>query len=92
MENVRKRLSMKLKLSKKNVHRYMCELNFKDRSIHSNNLMPIHIHKETLKYVKPIYVGFLILDISKISIYNYYYNVIRKITVKNIISILIQIH
>jgi hypothetical protein len=78
MENVRKRLSMKLISNDKKAHRYMSKPNFKDRTIYSNNLMAIHTHKETIKFDKPIYVGFAILDISKIIMYDFHYNVMKK--------------
>jgi len=51
--------------------------NFKDRTIYSNNLMAIHMNKESVKFDKPIYVGFSILDISKTIMYNFHYNVMK---------------
>ena len=78
MENVRKRLSMKLTSNEKIAYRYMSKPNFKDRTIYSNNLMAIHMHKDSIKFDKPIYVGFAILDISKIIMYNFHYNVMKK--------------
>lgn len=34
------------------------------------NLISIHLHKKTIKSDKPIYVGFAILDVLKIFMYD----------------------
>lgn len=68
-ENDSKWLSMKLIPNEKIAHWYKSEPNFKDHIILSNNLMEIHVHTETVKFYKPIYVGFSILDIFNIIMY-----------------------
>ncbi|XP_025407099.1 uncharacterized protein LOC112681055 [Sipha flava] len=78
MENVRKRMSIKLVSSKEKAHKLMRKPFFKDRTIYSKDLMAVYMHKETFKFDKPIYVGFAILDISKTIIYNFHYNVMKK--------------
>ncbi|XP_050439984.1 uncharacterized protein LOC126845367 [Adelges cooleyi] len=77
MENVRKRMNMKLVTTDRQAHRLMIKPSFKDRTIYSNNLMAIHMFKEKLKFDKPIYVGLAILDISKTVMYNFHYNVMK---------------
>ena len=78
MENVRKRISMKLTANDKIAHKYMKKPNFKDRTIYSENLIAIHMQNETVKFDKPLYVGFAILEISKIIMYSFHYNIMKK--------------
>uniref|UniRef100_A0A2S2R9P8 DNA-directed DNA polymerase n=1 Tax=Sipha flava TaxID=143950 RepID=A0A2S2R9P8_9HEMI len=78
MENVRKRVSIKLISSEKKAHKYMIKPNFKDRTIYSKNLMAVHLFNEKIKFDKPIYVGFTILDISKTFMYDFHYNIMKK--------------
>ncbi|XP_050064242.1 uncharacterized protein LOC126553102 [Aphis gossypii] len=77
MENVRKRMSMFLVSNEKKAHRLMSKTTFKDRTIYTKNLMAIHMNKEKIKFDKPIYVGFAILDISKSIMYDFHYNVMK---------------
>ncbi len=77
MENVRKRMSMLLVSNEKKAHRLMSKTTFKDRTIYTKNLMAIHMNKEKIKFDKPIYVGFAILDISKSIMYDFHYNVMK---------------
>lgn len=78
MENVRKRISTQLVTSDKKANKLMVKPTFKDRTIYTKNLMAIHMNKDKIKFDKPIYVGFAILDISKIFMYNFHYNVMKK--------------
>jgi len=55
----------------------MCKATFKDRTIYSKNLMAIHINKEKIKFDKPIYVGFAILDISKTIMYHFHHDIMK---------------
>ncbi|XP_060859920.1 uncharacterized protein LOC132937114 [Metopolophium dirhodum] len=77
MENPRKRLDIKLISDDRKAHRLMRKPNFIDRTIYSNELMSLHFQKEKIKFDKPIYVGFSILDISKTYIYNFHYDVMK---------------
>lgn len=77
LENVRKRMLMSLVCDEKKAHRLMNKVTFKDRTIYSKKLMAIHMNKEKIKFDKPIYVGFAILDISKTIIYDFHYNIMK---------------
>lgn len=46
---------------------------FKDIIIYNENLVAIHLNADVLKFDKPIYVGFSILDKSKTLIYDFHY-------------------
>ncbi|XP_029348118.1 uncharacterized protein LOC115034800 [Acyrthosiphon pisum] len=74
MENVRSRLKMKLVSDEKTCSKLINRNTFKDITIYNENLGLIHLDVDELKFDKPIYVGFAILDISKTLIYDFHYN------------------
>ncbi|VVC42688.1 Hypothetical protein CINCED_3A020940 [Cinara cedri] len=78
MENAIKRISIPLVGNEKKAKRLMSKPTFKDRTIYSKDLMAVHMNNEEIKFDKPIYVGFAILDISKIFMYNFHYDVMKK--------------
>jgi hypothetical protein len=51
--------------------------NFETFKIFGNNLVACHMIRTKLIFDKPIYVGMIILDISKILMYDFHYNVIE---------------
>jgi len=57
---------------------------FKDITIYNENLVAIHLNADILKFDKPIYVGFSILDISKTLIYDFHYGSMVKSYTDNI--------
>jgi len=61
MENVRNHVDVKL-LTKWDVG-----------SVFTKNLVIVELHKLEVKFNKPIYVGMCILDLSKIYLYEFYY-------------------
>ena len=44
----------------------------------NENLVAVHMHKDTLKLNRPIYVGMSILDLSKHLMYDFYYNHLKR--------------
>jgi len=62
-------------IAKPNVH---------SRSVFSENLITIEIHKHELKFNKPIYVGMCILDISKVCLYEFHINIYYCCIAKNV--------
>jgi len=51
---------------------------FAGYALFSNNLAGISMRKEKLLFNKPVYVGLTILDNSKILMYDFYYNNLKK--------------
>lgn len=84
MENVRNRLKMQLVSDDKTCAKLINRNTFRDITIYSQNLTAIHLDMDELKFDKPIYVGFSILDISKTLIYDFHYNYMIKIYGSNI--------
>ncbi|XP_022179328.1 uncharacterized protein LOC111039957 [Myzus persicae] len=73
LENVRNRIRMMLVCNEKKCLKLINLNTFKDITIYSENLVAIHLNDDLLKFDKPIYVGFSILDISKTLIYDFHY-------------------
>ena len=66
MENLRKRISVKLVNNAKDYVRCISKPSFISQKIFSKNLVSVHEIKPVLTLNKPIYVGFSILDLSKL--------------------------
>ena len=71
MENVRKHRDIKLVKSDKKRNKLVSEPNFHTMKLIDNNLAIIEMKKVKVKMNKSIYLGLSILDISKITMYEY---------------------
>ncbi|XP_051167626.1 uncharacterized protein LOC127285571 [Leptopilina boulardi] len=81
MENVRKHVDVKLVTKWEG--RYGAEAliskpNFHSRSIFCENLVAIELRKTEILMNKPIYIGFAVLDVSKLLIYDFHYDYMLK--------------
>ena len=74
MENLRKRVSVKLVNNEKDYVKYVSRPTFVFQKILDENLVAIHKVKPVLLLNKPIYVGFCLLDLSKLLMYDWHYN------------------
>ena len=77
MENLRKRISVKLINTSKDYVRCVSKPNFISQKIFSNNFLAIHQIKPVLILNKPIHVGFSILDFSKLLMHKFHYEYIQ---------------
>ena len=73
MENVRKHRDIKLVKMDKKSNKLVSESNFHTMKLTDNNLAIIEMRKVKVKMNKPIYLGLSILDISKITMYEFWY-------------------
>ena len=73
MENVRKHRDIKLVKTDKKRNKLVSEPNFHTMKLIDNNLAIIDMRKVKVKMNKPIYLGLSILDISKITMYEFWY-------------------
>ncbi|KAF0751118.1 Uncharacterized protein FWK35_00013909 [Aphis craccivora] len=78
MENVRNRMNLKLVSDEKASTKSINRNTFKDITIYNNNLVAVHLFMDVLKFDKPIYERFSILDLSKTLIYDFHYNCMVK--------------
>ena len=74
MENLRKRVSVKLVNNEKDYVKYISRPTFVSQKILDKNFVAIDKVKPVLLLNKPIYVGFGVLDLSKLLMYDWYYN------------------
>ena len=72
MENLRKRMSVKLVANAKDYFKCMSKPSFVSQKIFSKNFVAIHEIKPVLIHNKPIYVEFSILDLSKLLMYEFH--------------------
>ena len=72
-ENFQKRISVKLVNNAKDYVRCISKPSFVSQKIFSKNFVVIHEIKPGLTLNKPIYVGFSILDLTKLLMYEFYY-------------------
>ena len=77
MENVRKYCDIKLVRTDKKINKLVSEPNFHTMKLIDDKLAIIEMKKVKVKRNKPIYLGMLILDISKISMYEFWYDYIK---------------
>ena len=76
MENVRNHRDIKLVTSDKRRKQLVSEPNYHSHKKFSDHLMAIEMKKIRVKMTKPLYLGMSILDISKILMYEFWYNYI----------------
>ena len=75
--NLRKRISVKLVNNAKDYLRCISKPSFISQKIFSKNFVAVHEIKAVLTLNKPIYVGFSILDLSKLLMYEFHYKHIK---------------
>ena len=77
MENLRKRIHAKLVNNSKDYVKYVIKANFISQKIFSKNFIAVHQIKLALTLDKPIYVGFSILELSKLLMYKFHYEYVK---------------
>ena len=83
MENKRKRIKIRIVKNSQDFIKYTSKPTCFNWIKFENNLAAIHEKKAPLTLNKPIYVGFTVLELSKLEMYNFHYNfMIRKFNSK----------
>ena len=77
MENIRKHRGRKLVTTDKKRSKLVSEPNFHAMNLISEDLSIIEMKKTKIKMKKPIYLGLSILEISKILMYEFWYDYIK---------------
>ena len=78
MENVRKRINCEVVTDEKRRDKLAASPCFEKSIIVNENVEVIKTQLAKVESKKPIYCGFVVLELSKLFIYNFHYNVIRK--------------
>ena len=77
MENVRNHRDVKIVTTNKQRNKLASEPNYHSTKYISKDLLIIEMKKIEVKMNKPVYLGQAILDISKILMYEFWYNYIK---------------
>ena len=77
MENIRKHRDIKLVTTDKKRSKLVSEPNYHTIDLISEDLSIIEMKKTKVKMNKPIYLGLSILEISKILMYEFWYNYMK---------------
>ena len=77
MENIRKHRDIKLVITDKNRNRLVSEPNYHTMNYISEDLSIIEMNKTKVKMNKPIYLGLSILDLSKMLMYEFWYDYMK---------------
>ena len=77
MENLRKRVNVKLVNTEKQLEKLSASPLFDYFRIFNEDLIAVNMKKPSLYLNRPIYVGFCILDLSKVLMYDFHYNYIK---------------
>ena len=78
MENMRHRINLRLVTSTDKAKRLTSRSTFQNFKIMNENLTAVKLLKPNVKMIKPMYIGMCVLDLSKMHMYNFHYNVIRE--------------
>ena len=78
IENQRKRMNVKLVNDKKVYQRCVNKPNFLSQKLFDKNFFTLHCSRRVLTLSKPIYVGFCILELSKLLMYQFHYDYVLK--------------
>ena len=73
-ETLRNRIDVRLLSNKKYYLKWTSNPSYMSQKIFGNDLGSISKSKATLKLNKPAYVGMCILDLSKVSMYEFHYD------------------
>ncbi|KAK4886036.1 hypothetical protein RN001_002307 [Aquatica leii] len=90
MENVENRVDIRLvthwesHYRKPGVEALVAKPNFKSTKIFCDNLVAVEMNILEVKYNKPLYVGFSILELSKTVMYEFFYDYAKKKYEKNV--------
>lgn len=88
MENLRKRVDIQLVHQKKKLLKLSAKPGFKSFKIFNEDLASVELTKSKLVLNRPIYVGFTILELSKVLMYDFHYNYTKKNMVIELLSVL----
>ncbi|XP_060847586.1 uncharacterized protein LOC132927141 isoform X2 [Rhopalosiphum padi] len=78
MQSKRKEMKMELVSCERRLQKLINKTTFKHCTNYNENLNAVALENKIIKFDKPIYIGFAVLDISKTLMYDYHYNVMKK--------------
>lgn len=78
MENVRKHQNIELVHTERRLKKLSAKPTFKSAKIFSEDLVAVELTRAKVKLCKPSYCGMCILDLSKLAMYDFYYNFLKR--------------
>ncbi|XP_066916398.1 uncharacterized protein [Clytia hemisphaerica] len=90
MENMRKRRKVNLVTAPNSLRRFVAQPSFKKLHIFHENLVGVERIQQNIVLNKPIYIGFTVLDLSKILMYDFHYKYIKQRFPERKISIIVH--
>ena len=78
MENMRKRIKIRITTNEKDFVKYALKPSYTGHKKFGKNLAVIHEKKKLLTLNKPEYVGCALLELSKLAMYKFYYDFMKK--------------
>ena len=78
MENMKKRMKIRVTTTEKEFLKYPSRPTYINHSIYGKDFVAIHEKKESLVLNKPIYVGNTVLKLSKLTMYEFFYNFLKQ--------------
>ena len=75
---MRKRIKIRITTNEKDFLKYVSRHTYIGHEKFGKNLVVIHEKKELLTLNKPIYVGNTVLELSKLAMYKFYYDFVKK--------------
>ncbi|XP_050062454.1 uncharacterized protein LOC126552021 [Aphis gossypii] len=78
MQSKRKEMKMELVSCERRLQKIINKCTFKHCTNYNENLNAVALENKIIRFDKPIYIGFAVLDISKTLMYDYHYNVMKK--------------
>ena len=80
-KNLKKRINVTLANKEKDYLKHINKLTFISQKIFDKNFAAIHEVKPVLILNKLIYVGFTVLELSKLLMYNFHFNFLKKVLI-----------
>ena len=77
IENVENRVDVRLLTEEEKAKKLAAKPSYDRCTIFNENLIAVHMRRTKIVYNKPIYLGMIILDISKALMYDFHYNYIK---------------
>ncbi|KAF0721301.1 Uncharacterized protein FWK35_00023996, partial [Aphis craccivora] len=78
MQSKRKEMKMELVSCERRLQKLINKCTFKHSKNYNENFNAVALENKIIRFDKPIYIGFAVLDISKTKMYDYHYNVMKK--------------
>jgi len=77
MESLRKRVNVELVNSEKRIKKVLAKPTLKKFTIINEDLVMVQLARKKIIQNKPLYTGFVVLELSKVLMYDFHYNHIQ---------------